>query len=66
MEAIEPPDINPGTKQGGHAGVICEFVQAVQTGTIPETVASDNIKSLAMVFGAIESAELGQPVAIGV
>ena len=40
----------------GHAGVIAAFVHAVQTGTVPETICTDNIKSLAMVFGAIESA----------
>ncbi len=31
---------------------------------VPETVAADNIKSLAMVFGAIESARLGRVVEI--
>ena len=54
----------PITGLGGHAGIIHEFVDCVQTGRIPETVCSDNIKSLAMVFGAIESAELGRPVEI--
>ncbi|TIS16487.1 MAG: gfo/Idh/MocA family oxidoreductase, partial [Mesorhizobium sp.] len=34
------------------------------TGTEPETRGTDNIKSLAMVFGAIESAETGRRVAI--
>jgi predicted dehydrogenase len=41
----------------GHAGVIREFVDCIRTGAVPQTVAADNIKSLAMVFGAIESAE---------
>ena len=41
----------------GHAGVIREFVDSIRNGSTPETVASDNIKSLAMVFAAIESAE---------
>lgn len=54
----------PITGLGGHAGIIHEFVDCVQTGRIPETVCSDNIKSLAMVFGAIDSAELGRPVEI--
>ena len=49
---------------GGHAGIIHEFVQCVRTGNTPETVCTDNIKSLAMVFAAIESAELGKPVKI--
>ena len=48
----------------GHAGQIREFVKCVQSGTIPETTCTDNIKSLAMVFGAIESAETGKRVEI--
>ena len=36
----------------------------VETGTEPETRGADNIKSLAMVFGAIESAETGRRVEI--
>jgi predicted dehydrogenase len=48
----------------GHAGVIREFVDSIRSGRVPETVASDNIKSLAMVFAAIESAERCQRVEI--
>jgi predicted dehydrogenase len=48
----------------GHAGVIREFVDSIRSGSTPETVASDNIKSLAMVFGAIASAERRQRVEI--
>jgi predicted dehydrogenase len=48
----------------GHAGVIRDFVRCVQIGAVPETVCTDNIKSLAMVFGAIESAEHGEHVTI--
>jgi predicted dehydrogenase len=40
----------------GHESVLREFVAAIAGGRRPETVGSDNIKSLAMVFGAIESA----------
>ena len=39
---------------------------AGETGRPPETVSSDNIKSLAMVFAAIESARTGQRVPITV
>jgi predicted dehydrogenase len=49
----------------GHAGVIREFVDCARSGGVPQTVASDNIKSLAMVFAAIESAERRQRVEIG-
>ena len=48
----------------GHASVLAEFVDAVESGRTPETVGSDNIKSLAMVFGAIDSARLHQRVSI--
>ena len=40
----------------GHAGCIDEFIRCVQTGKIPQTVCTDNIKSLAMVHAAIASA----------
>jgi len=63
-ETIDLPEHDPGSKVGGHAGNIREFVRCVQTGQTPETVASDNIKSLAMVFGAIASAESGRAVNI--
>lgn len=53
---VEIPPFDAGEKVGGHAGLIREFVRCVRTGGTPETVCTDNIKSLAMVFGAIESA----------
>ena len=52
------------SKQGSHAGLIREFIDCVRTGKTPETVCTDNIKSLAMVFAAIESAETGRRVEI--
>lgn len=48
----------------GHLSLLREFLLCLQTGEIPETIADDNIKSLAMVFGAIESAETGKRVSI--
>ena len=47
----------PKQKIGGHAGLIVDFLNCVAKGGQPETQASDNIHSLAMVFGAIESAK---------
>jgi predicted dehydrogenase len=63
-DVVVPPFDCPEEKAGGHAGILREFVRCVQIGGIPETVCSDNIKSLAMVFGAIESAEAGRRVQI--
>lgn len=48
----------------GHAGVIREFLDSLNSGTKPQTDCTDNIKSIAMVLGAIESAELGRRVEI--
>lgn len=46
------------------AGSLHDFLRALDTGTVPMGECHDNIKSLAMVFGAIESATSGQRVAI--
>jgi predicted dehydrogenase len=63
-EEVQVPPFEGEAFMEGHAGVIQEFVRCVQEGGIPETVCTDNIKSLAMVFGAVESAETGEPVEI--
>ncbi|MER8761620.1 MULTISPECIES: Gfo/Idh/MocA family oxidoreductase [unclassified Mesorhizobium] len=63
-ESIAVPPLDPADRVGGHLGIIQDFVRAVETGTAPETRGADNIKSLAMVFAAIESAETGRLVAI--
>jgi predicted dehydrogenase len=41
----------------GHAGLIRDFVDGILTGTTPQTVCTDNVKSLAMVLAAVESAQ---------
>ena len=61
IEVPAPADID---ETHGHASVIAEFLDAIETGRQPETTGNDNIKSLAMVFAAIESAETGRRVAI--
>jgi len=62
--ALPVPDEDAPGKTGGHADVIREFVGCVRGGGAPETSAADNVKSLAMVLAAIESAERGQPVPV--
>jgi predicted dehydrogenase len=64
QRTIEVPPLDPRDRVGGHLGVIRDFVAAVESGTPPETAGSDNIKSLAMVLSAIESAEAGRRVDI--
>ena len=63
-QEVDIPDYTNAAKLGGHSGIIREFVGCVRDGGTPETIASDNIKSLAMVFGAIESAQKGRSVDI--
>lgn len=61
IDVPEPADVS---ETQGHASVIAEFLDAIAEGRVPETAGSDNIKSLAMVFAAIESAKLRQRVLI--
>ncbi|MDE0608808.1 MAG: Gfo/Idh/MocA family oxidoreductase [Anaerolineaceae bacterium] len=52
----------PPEQTDGHGGLIRDFLRAVREGGIVETVASDNIHSLAMVHAAIDSAASKMPV----
>ena len=65
-EPVEVPPLDPSDRIDGHVGIIRDFVAAVRDGGTPETRGEDNIQSLAMVFGAIESAETGRRVPIRV
>lgn len=62
-EEIPVPEITY-PRPGGHAGVIAEFIECVRSGALPETICEDNIHSLAMVQGAIQSSKNGCAVAI--
>jgi predicted dehydrogenase len=56
-----------GDAEGFHTGIsgsLRDFVRALKTGSTPEGECHDNIKSLAMVFGAMESSRLRQRVPI--
>ncbi len=46
----------------GHVGCLDEMFMALIEGRKAETDCSDNIKSMAMVFGAIESAKTGKKI----
>lgn len=61
-ERVEAKAVYSG--QEGHAGCLDEMFEALIAGRDAETVCTDNIKSMAMVFGAIESAASGQKVSI--
>jgi predicted dehydrogenase len=60
VEPIEVAPLDPNDLIGAHSGVIRDFVSAVRDGREPETVSHENIKSLAMCFAAIESAQAGR------
>ncbi|MED5416869.1 MAG: Gfo/Idh/MocA family oxidoreductase [Candidatus Latescibacterota bacterium] len=64
MSPLTIPDSAPDDRIGHHTGLMREFIDRVRHGGEPETVARDNIKSLAMVFGAIDSASEGREIAI--
>jgi len=61
---LQIPEYDAKDKVGGHASLIKEFVHCVRMGEKPETICTDNIKSLSMVFGAIESAKRQSPIDI--
>jgi predicted dehydrogenase len=50
--------------QEGHWGCLDEMFASLEEGRLAETSCFDNIKSTAMVFGAIQSAKLGQKVSL--
>lgn len=52
------------TMARGIAGSLRDFLHALRTGATPMGECHDNIKSLAMVFGAIESATTGKRVSL--
>ena len=45
-----------------HGACFDEMFAALQGGKAPETICTDNIKSIEMVFGAIESSRTGKKV----
>ncbi|MCW8130829.1 MAG: Gfo/Idh/MocA family oxidoreductase [Planctomycetota bacterium] len=50
----------------GQLGSLKRFIEAIESGTPPETSCEDNIQSLAMVFGAVNSAKAGKRLSIAV
>ena len=63
-QKVDVPLVEWPKAQSGHAGLIDEFMTGLREGTKPPTDCTDNIKSLAMVHAAIESAEKGMKIKI--
>lgn len=62
LRDVQVPLCEDSDTVGSHTGLIREFVRCVRTGAIPETVGTDNVKSLGMVFSAVKSSEQGTRV----
>jgi predicted dehydrogenase len=60
---FELPKLEPQAAKG-HEGLIRDFIHNLEQHEPQATPSSDNIKSLAMVFAAIESAETGKRVEV--
>lgn len=58
--AVDIPAVPSTRDTQDHASVISAFLDALDTGTPPETACTDNLHSMAMVFGAIDSARTGK------
>lgn len=64
VEAVEVPEGDFGRKEENRAGIMHEFLDSLNGGPDAETSAFDNIHSLAMVEGAVQSAEQGAKVEV--
>ncbi len=64
LRKVEVPGAPDPLLTNGHVSVIASFLSALETGSAPETSGRDNIRSLAMVFAAIESAAARRRVEI--
>jgi len=53
---------NPVLEREGHLWVVHEFLNWLDGGPAPATTLEDNMRTAAMIFGAIESAHTGQVV----
>lgn len=66
MQQVEVPPLDAPLIAEGHAGVIADFLDALDTGRAPLTDSRDNIHSLAMTLAAMDSADRGTFVEIQV
>ena len=63
-ESFVPTEEPDSRETRGHLSVMAQFLRNVTEGVPAETHSADNIHSLAMVLGAIESANRGQRVPV--
>jgi predicted dehydrogenase len=66
VKILDVPDGPFAFKAQGHGGLIREFLSAVQNrASEPETSGADNIKSLLMTLGAVESSQARRLIELG-
>lgn len=63
-ETVPTPALRRSDSAQWHTEAIRAYFQALRSGSTPETVGADNLRSLAMVFTAIESAETHRRVTL--
>jgi len=63
-EALREAPVEPMARTG-QAHLLHQFCRAIGEGITPDTNGRDNLKSLAMVFGAVEAVETGEVVSLG-
>ncbi|MBC8160787.1 MAG: Gfo/Idh/MocA family oxidoreductase [Roseiflexaceae bacterium] len=64
VSTVAPASVEVAQIHGGIAGSLRDFLHALETGATPMGACHDNIKSLSMVFAAIESARSGRRVLV--
>jgi len=64
LRDVKPP--KETMKYEGMRGALREMLAFLRTGRTPQTECRDNIKSLAMVFGAMESARKGRRIELSI
>ena len=62
LSSFEPRTTDVAAVESGIAGSLQDFLNALRTGATPMGECHDNIKSLAMVFAAIESSRSGKRI----
>ena len=63
-ERVPTPNLARTDSRLWHARAIEAFVRAIRGGVAPETVCTDNVRSLAMVFAACDSADAQRRVVV--
>ena len=64
FKRVDVPELSSDYQTQDHASVLAAFLDAIASGDRAETDSVDNLHSMAMVFGAIQSAQTGKQINI--